>query len=67
MGFAGFGKMNGWRKNRCLKGTALRAVEKSVVQESMPEGLNRLRKKSLYEGHGFSRAVNFSAMRGFSR
>jgi hypothetical protein len=24
-------------------------------------------KKPLYEGHGFSRAVNFSTMRGFSR
>jgi hypothetical protein len=42
---------------------------KRVSENSRFEGyeLQRLRKGSLYEGHGFSRAVDFSAIRGFSR
>jgi hypothetical protein len=39
---------------------------KPIVLDCM-YGLNRLRKNALYEGHGFSRAVNVLRGDGFSR
>jgi hypothetical protein len=53
-GFTGCGKTLVW-----YQGTTLHAAEKlGIGAKSIPQGLNRLRKNALYEGHGFSRAAN---------